>query len=53
MIGVEDFVEEECKSLYGYRRNSTEWILQMVLKETVLVRKRIFRNIRGAGKRRN
>ena len=37
LIGVEECVKEECKSLHGYRRNSTEWMLRMVLKEKVLV----------------
>ena len=36
LIGVEECVREECKSLHGYRRNSTEWMLRMVLKEKVL-----------------
>ena len=37
LIGVEECLKEECKSLHGYRRNSTEWMLRMVLKEKVLV----------------
>ena len=37
LIGVEECVREECKSLHGYRGNSTEWMLRMVLKEKVLV----------------
>ena len=37
LIGVEECVKEECKSLHGYRRNSTEWMLRIVLKEKVLV----------------
>jgi len=28
---------EECKSLHGCMRKSTEWILQMAFKEKVLV----------------
>ena len=37
LIGVEECVKEECKFLHGYRRNNTEWMLRMVLKEKVLV----------------
>ena len=37
LIGVEECVKEDCKSLHGYLKNSTEWMLQMVLKEKVLV----------------
>ena len=37
MIGVEECVKGEFKSLHGCLRNSTEWMLQMVLKEKVLV----------------
>ena len=29
---------EECKPLHGCMRKSTEWMLQMALKEKVLVR---------------
>ena len=39
LIGVEECVKEKCKSLHGYRRNSTEWMLRIVLKEKVLVRR--------------
>ena len=36
-IGVEECVMEECKSLHGCMRKSTEWMLPMALKEKVLV----------------
>ena len=36
LIGAEECVKE-WKSLHGYLRNSTEWMLQMVFKEKVLV----------------
>ena len=36
-IGVEECVMEEWKSLHGCMRKSTEWMLQMALKEKVLV----------------
>ena len=42
LIGVEECLKEECKSLHGYRRNSTEWMLRMVLKEKVLVEEENF-----------
>lgn len=42
LIGVEECVKEECKSLHGYRRNSTEWMLRMVLKEKVFVEEENF-----------
>ena len=35
MACVEECVKGECKSLYGYLRNCTEWMLQMVLKEVL------------------
>lgn len=37
MIGVEECIKEEFKSLHDCLRNSTEWMLQMVLKEKVFV----------------
>lgn len=37
-IGVEEYVKKGSKSLHGYLRNSTEWMLQIVLmKEKILV----------------
>ena len=44
LIGVEECVKEECKSLHGYRRNSTEWMLRMVLKEKVFVEEKNFQD---------
>ena len=44
MIGVEECLKEECKSLHGYLRNSTEWMLRMVLKEKVLVEEENFQD---------
>ena len=37
LIGIEDSVRKERKSLYGYLRESTEWMLQAALKEKVVV----------------
>ena len=37
LIGIEEYVRRESKSLHGYLRESTEWILQAALKETVIV----------------
>ena len=37
MIGVEESIKEEFKSLHDCLRNSTAWMLQMVLKEKVFV----------------
>ena len=36
LIVIEECVKRESKSLHGYLRDSTEWMLQMVLKEKVL-----------------
>ena len=35
LIGIEESVRKERKSLYGYLRESTEWMLQAALKEKV------------------
>ena len=37
LIGIEESVRKERKSLYGYVRESTEWMLQAALKEKVVV----------------
>ena len=37
LIGIEECVRRESKSLHGYRRESTEWMLQAALKEKVIV----------------
>ena len=37
LIGIEDCVRRESKSLHGYLRESTEWMLQAALKEKVIV----------------
>ena len=37
LIGIEESVRKERKSLYGYLRESTEWTLQAALKEKVVV----------------
>ena len=37
LIGIEENVRKERKSLYGYLRESTEWMLQAALKEKVVV----------------
>ena len=37
MIGIEECVIRESKSLHGYLRESTEWMLQAALKEKVIV----------------
>ena len=37
LIGIEESVRKERKSLYGYLRESTEWMLQAALKEKVVV----------------
>ena len=35
LIGIEESIRKERKFLYGYLRESTEWMLQAVLKEKV------------------
>ena len=37
LIGIDECVRKQRKSLYGYLRESTEWILQAALKENVIV----------------
>ena len=37
LVGIEECVKRESKSLHGYLRESTEWMLQAVLKEKVIV----------------
>ena len=37
LIGIEEFVKRESKSLHGYLRKCTEWILQASLEEKVIV----------------
>ena len=37
LIGIEECVRRESKSLPGYLRESTEWMLQAALKEKVIV----------------
>ena len=37
LIGIEESVRKERKSLYGYLRESTEWMLQAALKEKMVV----------------
>ena len=37
LIGNEECVRRESKSLHGYFRESTEWMLQAALKEKVIV----------------
>ena len=37
MIGIEECVRKERKSLYGYLRESTEWMLQAATKKKVVV----------------
>ena len=37
LIGIEECVRREIKSLHGYLRESTEWMLQAALKEKVIV----------------
>ena len=37
LIGIKEFVRRESKSLHGYLRESTEWMLQAALKEKVIV----------------
>ena len=37
LIGIEECVRKERKSLYGYLRESTEWMLQAAMKEKVIV----------------
>ena len=37
LIGKEECVTKERKSLYGYLRETPEWMLQAVLKEKVVV----------------
>ena len=37
LVGIEECVKREIKSLHGYLRESTEWMLQAALKEKVIV----------------
>ena len=37
LIGIEECVRRESKSLHGYLRESTEWMLQAALKEKLMV----------------
>ena len=37
LIGIKECVRQESKSLRGYLRESTEWMLQAALKEKVIV----------------
>ena len=37
LIGIEECVRRESKSLHGYLRESTEWMLQAALKEKMIV----------------
>ncbi|XP_068749167.1 uncharacterized protein [Montipora capricornis] len=37
LIGIEECVKRESKSLHGYLRESTEWMLQAALKERVII----------------
>ena len=37
LIGIEECVRRESKSLHGYLKESTEWMLQAALKEKVIV----------------
>ena len=37
LIGIEECVSKESKSLHGYLRESTEWMLQVALKEKVII----------------
>ena len=37
LVGIEECVKRESKSLHGYLRESTEWMLQAALKEKVIV----------------
>ena len=37
LIGIEECVRRESKSLHGYLRESTEWMLRAALKEKVIV----------------
>ena len=38
LISIEECVRRESKSLHGYLRESTEWMLQAALKEKVIVK---------------
>ena len=44
LIGIEESVERKSKTLYGYLRDSTEKMLEMVLKEKVLVEEENLQN---------
>ena len=44
LIGIDECVKRKSKSLYGYTRHSTERMLQMVLKEKVLVEEENLQN---------
>ena len=52
LIGIEECVRRESKSLHGYQRESTEWMLQAALKEKVIVEERVCRTMRGGGNTR-
>ena len=53
LIGVEECLKEECKSLHGYLRNRTELMLRMVLKEKVLVEEENFQDSKKRWKEEN
>ena len=53
MIGVEECIKEEFKSLHDCLRISTEWMLQMVLKEKVFVEEENLYDYKKRRKRRS
>ena len=44
LVGIEECVKRESKSLHGYLRESTEWMLQAALKEKVIVEEEILQD---------
>ena len=46
LIGIEESVTKERKSLYGYLRESTEWMLQAALKQKLIVEEDYERRIK-------
>ena len=53
LIGIEECVRRESKSLHGYLRESTEWMLQAALKEKVIVEEESLQDYERRGKDEN
>ena len=49
LIGIEECARRESKSLHGYLRESTEWMLQAALREKVIVEEESLQSVMSAG----